>query len=284
VGGRRRRPSNAPGAHYLADPKLAPRLVAAAQVRRGDLVLDLGAGAGALSAPLLSAGARVVAVERDSALAGRLRRRFSGASVTVLEQDLLEVPLPRRAYRVVASIPFSITTPLVGRLLDPAATCLERAALVVEWGAGRRVCAAHPADPRILWWSARYDLRVAGRIGPQSFSPPPRVDAAVLVAARRPSPLVPRQQQASFARLLAAAFETRRAPVAVALGPVFSRRQARRLVRDLSVDPRLPISMLRIDQWAVINTAMVTLVPARRWPQRTPGWWTFQSHPARAEP
>ena len=78
-----------------------------------------------------------MAVECDSTLAGRLRRRFSGASVTVLEQDLLEVSLPRRAYRVVASMPFSITTPLLGRLLDPVATRLERAALIVERGAGR---------------------------------------------------------------------------------------------------------------------------------------------------
>lgn len=250
-------------------------------MRRGDLVVDLGAGAGALTAPLVSAGARIVAVERDSARAGRLRRRFDDARVTVLEQDLLEVRLPRRAYRVVASIPFSITTPLLGRLLDPAAMCLERAALIVEWGAGRRVCAVRPCDPRILWWSARYELRIAGRVGAQSFSPPPRVDAAVLVAARRASPLVPRHEQQPFARLLAKAFETPRAAVAEALAPVFSRRQARRLVRDLGVDPQLPISLLRIDQWAAINTAMVTLVPATRWPHRTPGWWAIRSHASR---
>ena len=244
-------------------------------------MLDLGAGAGALTAPLVTAGAHVVAVERNSALAGRLRRRFSGASVTVLEDDVLDVPLPRRAYRVVASIPFSITTPLLGRLLDPPATCLDRAALIVEWGAGRRFCTVRPADPRILWWSARYELRIAGRIGAQSFSPAPRVNAAVLVAALRGSPLVPRDEQAPFARLLAVAFETRRAPVAEALTPVFSRRQARRLVRDLGVDPQLPISLLRIDQWAAINTAMVTLIPARHWPHRTPGFWATRSHASR---
>lgn len=272
MGGRRRRPSNAPGAHYLADPQLALQLVAAARVRRGDLVLDLGAGAGALTAPLVRAGARVVAVERDPTLALRLRRRFADADVTAVEQDLLEVPLPRRAYRVVASIPFSITTPLLGRLLDPTVSCLERAALVVEWGAAKGVSDPRPADPRILWWSARFDLRIARRIRAESFSPSPEVDAAVLVAVRRAPPLVPRRESAPFARLLTTAFMSRRAPVAEVLAPIFSKRQLHRLLRDLSINPQTPIGLLRIEQWAAINAAMVALVDPARWPRGRPGW------------
>jgi len=272
VGGRRRRSSNAPGAHYLADPTLAAQLVADARVRHGDLVLDLGAGAGALTAPLVRAGARVVAVERDPALAKRLRRRFSDADVTVLEQNALEVPLPRRGSRVGASTPFSITTPLLGRLLDPAGSSLQRAALVLEWGAARRVCDTQPAHPRILWWSARYDLRVARRIPAKRFSPPPRVDAAELVATRRAPPLVPAGEQPAFARLLAKALKTPRAQVADALLPIFSKRQLRRLLRELGIDRQTPIGHLRIGQWAAISAAMVALVEPTHWPRGRPPW------------
>ncbi len=272
MGGRRRRLSNASGAHYLNDPRLAAELVEAGRVHPGDLVLDLGAGAGALTAALVRRGAEVVAVERDPRLASRLRRRFERADVTVLEADLLALALPRRPYRVVASIPFAITTPLLGRLLDASDSSLQRAVLVVEWGSGKRFSDPRPADPRTLWWRARFALHVARRLEARSFSPPPRVDAAVLIAQRRQSPLVAPREQGPFLGLLAQALQNRRAPVAQALSPVFSKRQLRRVLHDLEADADIPVGGLSIEHWAAINAAMVALVDPARWPRRKPRW------------
>lgn len=272
MGARRRRPSTAPGAHYLSDPKLAARLVEAGRVSPGDLVLDLGAGVGALTAPLVGVGARVVAIERDPRLVRRLRRRFEPAGVRVLEADLLEVPLPRRPYRVVASIPFAITTPLLGRLLDSPRGLLRRAVVVVEWGAGKRFSDPRPADARTLWWRARFDLRIARRLEGHRFSPPAGVDAAVLVAERRRSPLVPRGHQAPFVGLVAQTLRDNSRPVRQALAPVFSKRQLHRLLGDLGVAPDAPVGLVSIEQWAAITAAMVALVEPARWPRRTPPW------------
>ena len=246
-------------------------------MHRGDLVLDLGAGTGALTAPLLAAGANVVAVERDAALAARLRRRFRCDEVTVVEHDLLTFALPRRAYRVVASIPFSITTPLLGRLLDPSDSSLQRAVVVLEWGAARRISAAAPADARILWWSARYELRSTRRIPAQDFSPPPRIDGGILIATRRAQPLVPQCHQPPFARLLTTACHSRGAPIGEALAPIFSRRQLRRLVSELRLDPQMATGRLDVKQWATINAAMVTLVDPARWPRGKPRWSTARA-------
>lgn len=272
MGARRRRPSTALGAHYLSDPKLAAQLVEAGQVSPGDLVLDLGAGTGALTAPLAGAGVEVIAIERDPRLARKLRRRFETARVTVLEADLLSVPLPRRPYRVVASIPFGITTSLLGRLLDPPSTALERAILVVEWGAGKGFSDPRPADPHILWWKARFDLRIARRLEARCFKPPPGVDAAVLVADRRRSPLVPPRHHAPFLGLLVQALRNPHTPAGQALAPIFSKRQLRRLLGDLRISPDVAVGLIRIEHWAAINATMVALVDPARWPRGKPPW------------
>lgn len=147
----------------------------AARIRPGDLVLDLGAGHGALTAPLADAGARVVAVELDRRAAAVLRDRFDGDDrVRVVEADLLTVPLPRRPYRVVANLPFATTAATVRRLL--ASPALRRADLVVQRGAA-------------IGWSQRrvrrHVLELGMTIPAHRFRPAPAVDAAVLVLRRR---------------------------------------------------------------------------------------------------
>src|SRR5262245_27577607 len=92
--------ANPPGSHALAD-HLATRLVRQSPVGPHDLVFDLGAGLGAITAPLARIGARIIAVERDPRLAARLTRRLADhPNVSVITADALTVPLPRRPYLV----------------------------------------------------------------------------------------------------------------------------------------------------------------------------------------
>ncbi|GAB2615484.1 rRNA adenine N-6-methyltransferase family protein [Pseudactinotalea suaedae] len=148
----------------------AERVVEATSVRRGDLVLDLGAGDGALTAPLVAAGARVLAVELHARRAAALRERFGDADVRVLEVGLADLRLPRRPFRVVANPPFGGSTDLVRSLL--AAPSLLSADLVLQRAAARQW-----ADRRRVR-RRRLDLGLA--VPRSAFRPPPRVDAAVL--------------------------------------------------------------------------------------------------------
>jgi 23S rRNA (adenine-N6)-dimethyltransferase len=151
--------------------------VAAAGVRPGELVLDLGAGEGALTAHLVRTGARVVAVELHPGRAELLRRRFP--QVTVVESDLLSLPLPGRPFRVVANPPYGITADLL-RLLLAAGTRLVAADLVLQRAVVRKY-AGQPAPK-----TARAYRMSAGLVLPRhAFRPPPRVDSAVLVVRRR---------------------------------------------------------------------------------------------------
>jgi 23S rRNA (adenine-N6)-dimethyltransferase len=172
-------PQNPAGAHFLTDRRLIAQLVRSSGARDGDLVFDFGAGYGAITAPLARTGARVIAIELDPALAQRLRRRFrADPLVGVVEADLRSVPLPRRPFRVVASPPFALTTFLCRRLLGDRSVRLEGAELILEWGAAKWLSDLPPRDREAARWASRYETRLVRRVAAESFSPPPRSDAA----------------------------------------------------------------------------------------------------------
>lgn len=146
-------------------------------------MLDIGAGLGAITRPLAATGARIVAVERDPRIAAKLSRRLAGyQNVTVVTADALTVPLPRRPYRVVASIPYAITTPLLRRLVHSP---LRDATLVVEWGAGRRFATTPPVRRELAAWHRRFRVELGPVIPARHFRPAPPVDSVVLRLTRR---------------------------------------------------------------------------------------------------
>ncbi len=149
----RPRPNHA-GVHHLSCPRTLRAIVRSAALARGQLVYDLGAGPGTLTAALAATGARVVAVEREARFAATLRRRFDGDErVRVVEGDLRTVAIPRTA-RIVANLPFATSGAVVARLLDPpgapapAPTCSWRRASRGRSPAAGRARRRPPGAPR----------------------------------------------------------------------------------------------------------------------------------------
>ena len=170
------------GWHQL-DAEWARRVVTAAAIRPGELVLDIGAGEGALTLPLVEAGARVIAVELHPQRAAALAQRFAGERrVTVVRADAADLRLPTRPFSVVASVPYAVTTPVLRRLTHGGSR-LVRAHLVVQDGAARRW--SSPAAPAATRWQRTFRASLGRSVPRRAFSPPPRVDSRVLVLERR---------------------------------------------------------------------------------------------------
>ena len=170
-------------------------LLAHAAVAVDELVVDVGAGEGALTLPLARGGARVLAVEVDPVLVTRLRSSVAAAGlgdrVEVRADDLRRARWPAEPYRVVANPPFGLTSALLQRLLSDPSVGPSRLDLVVQAEVARERARQPPVTLRgasvAPWWEVREGPAVDRR----AFRPVPRVDAAVLTVVRRDPPVLP---------------------------------------------------------------------------------------------
>jgi 23S rRNA (adenine-N6)-dimethyltransferase len=181
------------GQNFLR-PELAERWIGEAGFRAGEHVLEIGAGAGAVTLALARRELEVVAVERDPILAGALRAqlaRVGARRVRVLEADIRSIALPRRPFRIVGSLPFGATTDILRQLFDDPSLPLERADLIVQWEVARKRAEHPPSTLLSTVWAQWWEFRLGRRIPAAAFRPVPRVDAATLVVTRRDPPLLP---------------------------------------------------------------------------------------------
>jgi 23S rRNA (adenine-N6)-dimethyltransferase len=200
---RRRRYSQ----NFLASRALAAQLVQEADVGAAELVVEIGAGSGTVTAELARRAARVCAVEVDPLWAIRLRSRFARyANVEVIEGDALAVPLPSVPFRVVANLPFGSTTAILRRLLDDPLTPLTDAHLLLQWEVARKR-AGRPRTALSAAWAPWWRFRLGRRLPRTAFRPQPSVDAGVLIVERRREALLPADAHDAFADFVRAVFE-----------------------------------------------------------------------------
>lgn len=247
---------NPSGVHFLTATSVVDRLIRECAVGPDDVVLDFGAGKGAVTTRLARTGATVIAIERDPEFVRQLRRRLScHDNVRVVPADARTVSLPRRDFSVVSSIPYGISTALLRRLLTPQWTSLRRAALVVEWGFARRVTAAAPRDRETAWWAARFELELITRVPAASFRPEPSVDSAHLSVRRLPG-MTPRVETALWT-LLDTAYAAGDTTAQKALAGTIGGRLARGALGSCDVDPSLPVRSVPARAWSEIARRLV---------------------------
>jgi 23S rRNA (adenine-N6)-dimethyltransferase len=198
------------GQNFLVDLDVVRRFLSNAELRPNDLVVEVGAGTGALTLALTQAGARVIAIERDPVWARRLTRRLRAAGFAtrahVIEADFRRVRLPEQPYRVVSSPPFSLTTALLSWLLDDVERGPWRADLLLQLEVARKRAVEPSSSLRSAGWAPWWTFQVGDRVDRRAFRPVPGVDAAWLTVRRREPPVLPTWLSPEFAAVLRAAW------------------------------------------------------------------------------
>jgi len=199
------------GQNFLVDRQLIDTLVDELNVVEDELIVDIGAGTGALTLPLAARGARVWAVERDRVWAQKLEATVpqwsAPGQIRVIRADLRRLRFPKEPFRVVANPPFNLTTELLGRLLDDPTSPLVRADLIVQREVVRKHTAEPPRTLRTAGWAPWWRFTQGRRIPASAFRPRPSVDAAVLTIERRDPPVLPTWLAADLPELLRPAWQ-----------------------------------------------------------------------------
>lgn len=224
-----------------------------------------------LTRPLAKKARKVVAVEYDPYWVSHLQQSFAESeNVRVVAADALTAPLPEEPFKVVASLPFQISTAILHRLMDDPERPLERLHLLLQKEVANKHACTAPATLKTLNWSPWWRFETGYQVPAAAFEPKPRVDARLLVAAKRHRPLVAYDQRGAFRAFVREAFEGRGSTVSSALRPYFTKRQIRRLARDNEFSMDSFCSQLTVHQWTAVFEFMVRTVPQRRWPGYPP--------------
>jgi 16S rRNA (adenine1518-N6/adenine1519-N6)-dimethyltransferase len=264
------RPRHGLSQNFLTDADALDVIVAAADLHPGDRVVEVGPGLGVLTRRLLAAGCTVVAIELDAHLVGYLRRELDDAQgLTLLHEDALAVDpatlFPGQAYRLVANIPYHITSPLLHLFLG-AGHAPELAVLLVQAEVAERVA----AEPGAMSYLSVFvqdlaEATVVARVPAAAFEPAPEVDSAVLRLARRPAPIVPVEARDTLHRVVQAAFRQRRKQIHNSLVrelPV-DRTTVDRALGDCAVTPDRRPQTLNLAEWACLTRVLGPHLVAR---------------------
>ncbi len=215
------------GQHFLTDLQAQADIVRAAGVGENDAVLEIGPGRGALTAPLLATGARVVAVETDLELADSLPGRLGNPPrLTVIGEDFLRLnpaTLGAGPWFIVANLPYAVGTAILQKIL--LWDGWQTATLMFQKEVALRIVAdVGGADYGLLSLSVRLraDADIILDLSPESFRPRPQVESAVVQLRRLPKPRLGEADEAMFWRLAKAAFGQRRKMAANVIAKVFN--------------------------------------------------------------
>lgn len=233
--------------NFLIDGNIISKIIATADVCEGDVVLEIGPGPGALTEGLLLSGAHVIAVERDQKLAETLNRLpHSPGQLETFCDDILAFPIEEtlrarlkgnQKAKVVANLPYHLTSPIIERLA-PLHTLFSSLTLMVQDEVACRY-AAKPGNKDYssfsIFLQMHADVRYAFAVPKGCFFPEPSVGSAIVTLALHPLPAL--SDTEAFFKLTRSSFEQRRKMLKVSLKKLYPSELVMQKLTDIGCSP-----------------------------------------------
>ncbi len=255
------------GQHFLVDRNILRKVVQAAGVGKEDVILEVGPGLGMMTLALARSVKRVIAVEIDARLAEVLRDKLADfPNVTVVRSDILKVDFEdflgkeRQPVKVVANLPYQISTPLLFRFIEAKEVFSTFTLMLQREVAERMVAPAGGKDygPLSVFVQLFLDVSIRFLIKPSAFSPAPKVESAVVHMAWKEKPMIEKEEEEWFRRVVKASFGYRRKTLLNALkhSELALQESTASRMEKAGIDPRRRPETLTIAEYIRLAEAL----------------------------
>ena len=262
-------PKKSLGQNFMHDPKSLEKIVAAADVQAGDVVVEVGAGTGALTQVLADAAAQVYAIEVDERLQRILEARFEEqTNIYLVFADILKTDIATLLadddYLVVANVPYYISSAILWHFLESRRPPL-RMALTMQYEVAERIISAPGAMNLLAIAVQFYGLpRIVGKLSPAVFWPRPRIHSALVSIETHKQQPVDVPSARAFFRVVRAGFSQKRKQLrnSLAGGLGVKARVAAELLSAAAIDPQRRAETLTLEEWARLTRSMAQVETA----------------------
>ena len=249
------------GQNFLINEDIIDEMIEKSGINGDDTIIEIGPGLGSLTAKLLEKAKRVIAIELDHDMASFLKKRFMlYQNFELIEEDVLKVDLQSitnqyEKVKVVANLPYYITTPIVMKLLEEQLK-LESITVMVQKEVGERFCAnANHKQYGAITVSIQYytEPQMIIEVPKENFNPIPEVDSCVVQLKVRQEPPVLLKNKKLFFQLIKAGFSQRRKTISNSLcGVGKNKEEIMKILQQLKIDDKLRAENLSLEDFANI--------------------------------
>lgn len=242
------------GQHFLIDGEVLQLITSAAELTPSDVIVEIGPGLGVLTRELAQKAGRVIAIELDNKLAAALKQTLASFdNVTIINEDVLKIEPQNLAtdYKLVANLPYYITSPVLRHFLEASAK--PKVMIVMVQKEVAEAIVAKPGKMSLLSVSVQFygEPRIISDVPAQCFYPAPKVDSAILRIDPSPQPRVAVDEE-SFFEVVRAGFTAPRKQLAnsLAQGLEVSKAEVLSLLERAGIAPQRRAETLSLEEWA----------------------------------
>lgn len=257
------------GQHYLHNPRIIAKIIRCISPEENELIIEIGAGKGALTRLLVEKAGTVIAIEKDAALISHLKR-IKKENLLILEKDILTVKLHELARGrtiVVGNLPYSLSSPILFQILsekEHIAACH----FLLQKEVAERICAfpgSKKFAPISLFLQNHFRLSIQFTIAPGSFSPPPKVDSSFISLVKRGRPQHRIQSEHLFQDFVKMAFQQRRKMITNNLKSLsLPYDKIERALQECGINGHLRPEQISLSQYVHFFHHLLPLLPKRQ--------------------